>query len=90
MDAQIARITDLHILSGEDEGFVITSEDRTLKVLLKRESGQFWPSAIQDLPSVPTKLVCDESYNRFGLFIYFRTSFPQRSSRVTGLAYLLE
>lgn len=63
IDGQIARVTDLYILNGEDEGLVIVSEDKTLKVLLKRESGQFWPSTIQDLPSHPTKLVCDETYN---------------------------
>jgi len=62
VEGQVARITDLYILSGEDEGFVLTSEDKTLKVLLKRESGQFWPSTIQDLPSLPTKLICDEKF----------------------------
>lgn len=32
--------------------------------MLKRESGQFWPSIIQDLPNVPTALYCDEDHLR--------------------------
>jgi len=61
VEGQSCRITSIHLFDGSEEGFVIASEDKTMKVLLKRDSGQFWPSTIQDLPSVPTKMVCDES-----------------------------
>ncbi|KAI1702127.1 FYVE zinc finger domain-containing protein [Ditylenchus destructor] len=63
VEGQLGRITGIHLLSKQDEeGFLTINEDRTLRVLLKRESGQFWPSIIQDLPNVPTKLFCDEDH----------------------------
>uniref|UniRef100_A0A915CUG9 FYVE-type domain-containing protein n=1 Tax=Ditylenchus dipsaci TaxID=166011 RepID=A0A915CUG9_9BILA len=61
VEGQLGRITGIHLLSNtEEEGFLTINEDRTLRVLLKRDSGQFWPSIVQDLPNIPTKLFCDE------------------------------
>jgi len=58
-ESQIARITSIYLLTKE-EGFVIISEDRTVKFFLKRDSGQFWPSIAEYMPHVPTKFVYDE------------------------------
>lgn len=61
----MGRITGIYVLSKqEDDSFITINEDRNLRVLLKRESGQFWPSIIQDLPNVPTALFCDEDHLR--------------------------
>lgn len=46
-----------------DDGFLTINEDKTLRVLLKRDSGQYWPSIVQDLPNIPTKLFFDEAQN---------------------------
>ena len=56
------RITGICLFSRED-GFLTINEDRSLRVILKRESGQFWPSIVQDLPHIPTKLFFDEARN---------------------------
>ncbi|KAL3102019.1 hypothetical protein niasHS_003428 [Heterodera schachtii] len=56
------RIAGIHLLERED-GLLVVNEDRTLRVLLRRESGMFWPSIIHDLPHIPTKLSCSEQKN---------------------------
>uniref|UniRef100_A0A183CCB5 CS domain-containing protein n=1 Tax=Globodera pallida TaxID=36090 RepID=A0A183CCB5_GLOPA len=56
----MGRIAGIHLLERED-GILTINEDRTLRVLLKRESGTFWPSIIQDLPHIPTILSCTSS-----------------------------
>lgn len=69
VDGQVGRITGIHLLiKDEEEGFVTINEDKTLRVFLKRESGKFWPSIVQSLPSVPAILFCDEDKNKLVLF----------------------
>lgn len=65
VDGQVGRIVGIHLLIKDDEeGFVTINEDKTIRVLLKRDSGKFWPSIVQNLPSVPSKLFCDEDQNK--------------------------
>uniref|UniRef100_A0A914MRL8 FYVE-type domain-containing protein n=2 Tax=Meloidogyne TaxID=189290 RepID=A0A914MRL8_MELIC len=56
------RITGINLCT-KDDAILTTNEDRTLRVLLKRDSGQYWPSIIQDLPHIPTKLYFVEAKN---------------------------
>ncbi|CAD5211516.1 unnamed protein product [Bursaphelenchus okinawaensis] len=60
VDGQIARIIKFLILDNE-EGFIIISEDKSLRILLKRDNGQFWPSVIEYLPNLPTCLFLHET-----------------------------
>lgn len=74
IDGQVDRIIGIFLLlKQEDDGFITINEDSTLRILLKRESGQFWPSIIQDLPNVPTALYCDEEH--FRLFFFQNKNF---------------
>jgi len=59
IDGQVARVIALRILIKE-EGYLTISEDKTLRVILKRDTGQFWPSSIEYLPSVPSSLCFHE------------------------------
>jgi hypothetical protein len=59
VEGQVARVIALRILTKE-EGFLTISEDKSLRVLLKRDTGQFWPSAIDYLPTVPASLCFHE------------------------------
>lgn len=59
VEGQLGRIIGIHLL-GRDEGFITINEDRTLRILLKRDNGQYWPSVIQDLVQLPTRMHCDE------------------------------
>lgn len=68
IDNQVARINAIHLLTKED-GVVTISEDRSIRVLLKRDSGQFWPSIVEFLTSVPTSLYYDE--NSMWYVLYF-------------------
>jgi hypothetical protein len=56
------RITGINLCT-RDDAILTINEDRTLRVLLKRDSGQYWPSIIQDLPHIPTKLYFVEAKN---------------------------
>ena len=60
IENQVARINGIFLLTKED-GVVTISEDRTIRVLLKRDSGQYWPSIVEFLTSVPTALYYDEN-----------------------------
>uniref|UniRef100_A0AC35GKB2 FYVE-type domain-containing protein n=1 Tax=Panagrolaimus sp. PS1159 TaxID=55785 RepID=A0AC35GKB2_9BILA len=59
IENQIARINALYLLQRE-EGLITISEDRAIRVLLKRDSGQFWPSIVEFLTSIPLSLYYDE------------------------------
>uniref|UniRef100_A0AC34F2P7 FYVE-type domain-containing protein n=1 Tax=Panagrolaimus sp. ES5 TaxID=591445 RepID=A0AC34F2P7_9BILA len=59
IENQIARINAIYLLQKED-GVITISEDRAIRVLLKRDSGQFWPSIVEFLTSVPLSLYYDE------------------------------
>ncbi|KAK0394345.1 hypothetical protein QR680_000689 [Steinernema hermaphroditum] len=54
-----ARINSVCLFTRED-GVVTISEDRVLRVYLKRETGQYWPSIHQPLLLVPTVVHLDE------------------------------
>lgn len=56
------RITGISIFT-RDDGLLTINEDKTLRVLLKRDSGQYWPSIVQDLPHIPTKLYYSDAHN---------------------------
>lgn len=56
-------MTAVRILTKE-EGFVTIAEDKTLRIVLKRDTG-YWPSAIEYFPNVPTSLHLDESSSRY-------------------------
>jgi len=64
------RITGINLCT-KDDAILTTNEDRTLRVLLKRDSGQYWPSIIQDLPHIPTKLYFVEAKNLFEILFEF-------------------
>ncbi|KAK0394053.1 hypothetical protein QR680_000546 [Steinernema hermaphroditum] len=54
-----SRINSVCLFTRED-GVVTISEDRVLRVYLKRETGQYWPSIHQPLLLVPTVVHLDE------------------------------
>lgn len=64
LEAQIARVTKIILLTKED-GVLTIGEDRTVRFILKRDSGQFWPSIVEYLPNVPTALSYDEESMRY-------------------------
>jgi WD40 repeat protein len=66
LEAQIARITKISLLTKE-EGVLTINEDRSVRFLLKRESGQYWPSIVEYLPNIPTAFSYNEESMR--LFI---------------------
>lgn len=64
LEAQIARVTKICLLTKE-EGVLTINEDRTVRLILKRDSGQFWPSIVEYLPNIPTALSYNEESMRF-------------------------
>lgn len=59
IEGQIARVTALRIFNSDD-AFLTINEDKSLRVLLRRDGDKFWPSAIEYLPTVPSSLCLDE------------------------------
>jgi hypothetical protein len=59
VEGQVARVIALRILNKE-EGFLTINEDKSLRVILKRDTGQFWPSTVDYLPTVPSSLCFHE------------------------------
>lgn len=59
VEGQVARVVALRVLNKE-EGFLTINEDKSLRVILKRDTGQFWPSSIDYLPTVPSSLCFHE------------------------------
>lgn len=53
------------ILLTKEDGVLTIGEDRTVRFILKRDSGQFWPSIVEYLPNVPTALSYDEESMRY-------------------------
>ncbi|XP_014662505.1 PREDICTED: WD repeat and FYVE domain-containing protein 2-like [Priapulus caudatus] len=47
------------VMIPREEGVISVSSDRNLRVWLKRDSGQYWPSICHPMPAIPTSL----SYN---------------------------
>ncbi|KAI6196836.1 hypothetical protein M3Y94_01155700 [Aphelenchoides besseyi] len=59
VEGQAARVLGVRILHRE-EGFVTINEDKTLRIILKRDNGQYWPTAIEYFQNVPTSLYLHE------------------------------
>uniref|UniRef100_A0A0N4Z348 FYVE-type domain-containing protein n=1 Tax=Parastrongyloides trichosuri TaxID=131310 RepID=A0A0N4Z348_PARTI len=57
-----SRVTSVFLLDKED-GVLTISDDRSVRVWLKRDSGQYWPSIVYYLSSTPTCFFYDESSN---------------------------
>uniref|UniRef100_A0A8R1U2L6 FYVE-type domain-containing protein n=1 Tax=Onchocerca volvulus TaxID=6282 RepID=A0A8R1U2L6_ONCVO len=59
IEGQISRVNGIHLLSTE-EGVLTISDDRSLRVYLKRDNEQFWPSIYHYLPFSPSSMHFDE------------------------------
>jgi len=44
-------VVNMAVIVPKEEGVISVSEDRTVRVWLKRDSGQYWPSIYQVMPS---------------------------------------
>lgn len=69
IEGHISRINGVHLLSTE-EGVVTISDDRSLRIYLKRDNEQFWPSIYHYLPFSPSSMYFDESKLRYRLSFY--------------------
>jgi hypothetical protein len=67
VEGQVARVTAVRFLNKE-EGFLTINEDKSLRVLLKRDTGQFWPSIVDYLPTVPSSLCFHEESSTWVIF----------------------
>uniref|UniRef100_A0AC35U7E2 FYVE-type domain-containing protein n=1 Tax=Rhabditophanes sp. KR3021 TaxID=114890 RepID=A0AC35U7E2_9BILA len=59
IEGQGSRVCVAYLLS-KDDGVLTISEDRSVRVWLKRESGQYWPSIVHYLPRIPICFFFDE------------------------------
>ncbi|VDN21177.1 unnamed protein product [Gongylonema pulchrum] len=59
IEGQVSRINAVYLLAAE-EGLITASDDRSVRVYLKRENGQFWPSIHHFLPFAPSAMYFDE------------------------------
>lgn len=75
IDGQVARINAVYLLNA-DEGVITISDDRSVRVYLKRDNGQFWPSILHFLPFAPVCMCFDESKLRYVLNCYYPIMFP--------------
>uniref|UniRef100_A0A0R3RI87 FYVE-type domain-containing protein n=1 Tax=Elaeophora elaphi TaxID=1147741 RepID=A0A0R3RI87_9BILA len=66
IEGQISRVNGVHLLSTE-EGVLTISDDRSLRVYLKRDNEQFWPSIYHYLPFSPNSMYLDEDKLFVGL-----------------------
>ncbi|KJH42200.1 WD domain, G-beta repeat protein [Dictyocaulus viviparus] len=63
IEGHVARINDVILLSKE-EGVWTASDDRSIRLYLKRDTEQFWPSIHKIMPVVPTRLLYSEETSR--------------------------
>ncbi|XGW10453.1 hypothetical protein V3C99_012164 [Haemonchus contortus] len=63
IEGHVARINDVVLLSKE-EGVWTASDDRSVRLYLKRDNGQFWPSIHKIMPVAPTCLHYSEETSR--------------------------
>ncbi|VDN04595.1 unnamed protein product [Thelazia callipaeda] len=66
IEGHISRVNGVHLLSTE-EGALTISDDRTLRIYLKRDNGQFWPSIHHFLAFTATSMYFEE--DRHKLFV---------------------
>ncbi|VDM71818.1 unnamed protein product, partial [Strongylus vulgaris] len=63
IEGHVARVNDVILLSKE-EGVWTCSDDRSVRLYLKRDNGQFWPSIHKIMPVAPTCLYYSEETSR--------------------------
>lgn len=63
IEGHVARINDVILLSKE-EGVWTASDDRSVRLYLKRDTEQFWPSIHRFMPVVPTCIYYSEETSR--------------------------
>ncbi|VDK51492.1 unnamed protein product [Cylicostephanus goldi] len=63
IEGHVARVNDVYLLSKE-EGVWTCSDDRSVRLYLKRDNGQFWPSIHKIMPVAPTCLYYSEETSR--------------------------
>ncbi|KHJ86221.1 hypothetical protein OESDEN_14037 [Oesophagostomum dentatum] len=63
IEGHVARVNDVVLLSKE-EGVWTASDDRSVRLYLKRDNGQFWPSIHKIMPVAPTCLYYSEETSR--------------------------
>lgn len=59
IEGHIARVNDVFLLTKED-GVITISDDRSIRIWLKRDNGQFWPSVHHYMPFAPTSMCFKE------------------------------
>ncbi|VDM49981.1 unnamed protein product [Toxocara canis] len=59
IEGQVARVNAVFLLSKE-EGVITVSDDRSVRIWLKRDNGQFWPSIHHFMPFAPTAMFFSE------------------------------
>ncbi|CAD5113658.1 DgyrCDS2819 [Dimorphilus gyrociliatus] len=47
---------NMAILIQNEDGLISISDDKTIRIWLKRDTGQYWPSICHNLPAIPTCL----------------------------------
>uniref|UniRef100_A0A8R1IFW2 Uncharacterized protein n=1 Tax=Caenorhabditis japonica TaxID=281687 RepID=A0A8R1IFW2_CAEJA len=67
ISGHVARINDVILLS-KDEGVWTASDDRSIRLYLKRDNDQFWPSIHHFMPVAPTCIFYSEETYKFVLF----------------------
>lgn len=55
IEGQVARVNAVFLLAKE-EGVVTISDDRSVRIWLKRDNGQFWPSIHHFMPFAPSAM----------------------------------
>uniref|UniRef100_A0A1I7XE77 WD_REPEATS_REGION domain-containing protein n=1 Tax=Heterorhabditis bacteriophora TaxID=37862 RepID=A0A1I7XE77_HETBA len=63
IDGHVARVNDVILLSKE-EGVWTASDDRSIRLYLKRDNGQFWPSIHRIMPIAATCIFYSEETTR--------------------------
>uniref|UniRef100_A0A915CAP5 FYVE-type domain-containing protein n=1 Tax=Parascaris univalens TaxID=6257 RepID=A0A915CAP5_PARUN len=59
IEGQVARVNAVFLLT-RDEGVITISDDRSVRIWLKRDNGQFWPSIHHFMPFAPTAMFFTE------------------------------
>uniref|UniRef100_A0A673YWG6 WD repeat and FYVE domain containing 1 n=1 Tax=Salmo trutta TaxID=8032 RepID=A0A673YWG6_SALTR len=68
------------VLIPKEDGVITVSEDRTIRVWLKRDSGQYWPSIYH------TEFLLSEDFNKMN---HVKT-YPAHQNRVSDMVFSLE
>uniref|UniRef100_A0A0N5AHN7 FYVE-type domain-containing protein n=1 Tax=Syphacia muris TaxID=451379 RepID=A0A0N5AHN7_9BILA len=62
-EGPVGRVNGVFLLSKE-EGVITISDDRSVRIVLKRDNGSFWPSVHHFMPFAPTSLYFSEESMR--------------------------